>query len=61
MDTDAVVRKGSFTQVPLADVGPAGSSNYELRILTDLLHIRTDTGLSCAACLVLGYKNVQIH
>lgn len=31
------LKKGKFTKVSLTDVCPTGSSNNELRILTDLL------------------------
>lgn len=56
-DSDAVLRKGSFTEVPLADVCPTGSSDNELRIVADLLHIKTEHDLSYAFCSVSRVQN----
>lgn len=36
-----VFREAAFTQISLADVCPAGSSNNELRVLTDFLQTAT--------------------
>lgn len=54
-------KKGFFTEVSLADVCPTGSSNNELRILADLLHIRTHmvsvSALKTSICLGRNPKN----